>query len=359
MSNFINFTLNPSRFSSSIHPTTYEEEPSEPLKLNFAINTNFSSSQTQPSQTPRPNTFTKIQPAQSHHPIPTPPPIPPPVKRQMTNDHSQPTLHQSIHPLPLNVEYETVQNIIDEINSSQNIIDPNILNSTIEQENISNNAIEEIRDFINKTKEILGNPHAVLEKFNNLSAETQKDLRFRIWHKDGGHNNPSFGELNYGEKIIQSNPARLFDGSPSIIEEYLLEIITKKITDKLKEIVKRPQVSEIIKFSNESEKILSDPQAVLEKFNNLSAETQKDLRFRIWHKDGGHNNPSFGELNYGEKVIQSNPARLFDGSPSIISLFLIEMLITGLREDPIIDQGTRELKNHGINFIDLISPSLT
>ena len=40
-------------------------------------------------------------------------------------------------------------------------------------------------------------PAALLALFNGLNARAKADLQFRVWHKDGGHNNTSFGGLGY------------------------------------------------------------------------------------------------------------------------------------------------------------------
>ncbi len=155
-------------------------------------------------------------------------------------------------------------------------------------------------------------PADLLVLFNGLKDRAKSDLQFRVWHKDGGHNNPSFGGTGYGETTINTNPNVLFQDSPSIIQSYLAEV--------------EHQV-EVLGFIST---VTQRPQDALNLFNNhLSEQTKNDLRYRVWYNRGGYKDPNFGEPNYGDNAIQANNAGvLFENTPrSIIGNYLLESLV--------------------------------
>ncbi len=86
----------------------------------------------------------------------------------------------------------------------------------------------ELETFQIEGGKLANTPHAVFQKFNTLCPEAKNALAGKIWYRDGGHSNPNFGGLGYGDTIIWKDPLSLFSTRgnypDSVLKEYRNEL---------------------------------------------------------------------------------------------------------------------------------------
>jgi hypothetical protein len=93
-----------------------------------------------------------------------------------------------------------------------------------------------IQNFISEGKKIQNNSEELFRMFDQLSDQTKKALAIEVWasHDDtqcSEGKGPIVDAVKYGLKAIKDYPPFLFEGSPSILNEYLSDLNQDSDTD--------------------------------------------------------------------------------------------------------------------------------
>ncbi len=151
-----------------------------------------------------------------------------------------------------------------------------------------------IENFISEGKKIQDNSEELFTMFDQLSDQTKKALAFEVWQRhDGTEYYEGKGSIvnavPYGLKAIKNDPSTLFEGSSSIIDEYLSKLNQDSDTDEETERLqnffelfnskKAEKFEEINKAVSDDEKIPSEidqPTAFFRKnWDSFVSETNK------------------------------------------------------------------------------------